>query len=416
MVGILNFYLTNIRQNVDSVRKARALFGGDRLRVSLYEYCLSCGREDLLSQWDKERNAPLTPKDISYGSKQKVWWRCEKGHSWQAAAYTRTSNSAGCPYCTGRWIWPGENDLASKRPDLAAQWHPTKNGKLLPEQVMPGSNKKVWWICDKGHEWQATVKSRSNGTGCPVCCNRKLLPGENDLATTYPALAKQWHPQKNGRLTPRDVTAGSRKKVWWICKKGHEWQAMIALRTRGTSGCPVCAGKVIVSGDNDLAKIFPEIAAQWHPTLNGNLTPEMVSPYSNRKVWWQCELGHAYFASVSSRTMKGSGCPYCSGKKDLPGFNDLATVEPAIAAQWHPTLNGSLTPSQVTVGSKKKVWWLCPEGHSWQAVIYSRTGSKKCGCPVCMGRVKVKHNQRYIKALQDKGAWPVQQLETVHKV
>ena len=196
----------------------------------------------------------------------------------------------------------------------------------------------------------------------------------------------------------------------------HEWQAMIALRTRGTSGCPVCAGKVIVSGDNDLAKIFPEIAAQWHPTLNGNLTPEMVSPYSNRKVWWQCELGHAYFASVSSRTMKGSGCPYCSRKKVLPGFNDLATVEPAIAAQWHPTLNGSLTPSQVTVGSKKKVWWLCPEGHSWQAVIYSRTGSKKCGCPVCMGRVKVKHNQRYIKALQDKGAWPVQQLETVHKV
>jgi hypothetical protein len=183
------------------------------------------------------------------------------------------------------------------------------------------------------------------------------------------------------------VTCGSHKKVWWQCDRGHQWQAMPLSRTQG-DGCPVCASKVILPGENDLASAYPTIAAQWHPTKNGGLTPEQVSPSSNRKVWWRCDLGHTYCAAVSQRTAHGSGCPYCAGRKVLPGFNDLASVEPQVAAQWHPTLNGELTAEQVTVGSRKKVWWQCPEGHVWKAVIYSRAGPLKCGCPVCAGRVR----------------------------
>lgn len=90
---------------------------------------------------------------------------------------------------------------------------------------------------------------------------------------------------------------------------------------------------------------------------------------------------------IASRA-NGTGCPYCTNKKVLAGFNDLATVEPRIAAEWHPTLNGSLTPEMVTAGSRKKVWWECPLGHVWKAAIYSRTGKKKCGCPVCAGKAR----------------------------
>lgn len=363
---------------------------------------MKCGLRDLLQQWHPTKNAPLTPEGITYGSKRGIWWRCERGHEWKAAVYTRTAGS-GCPYCAGKRAWPGENDLASQRPDLAAQWHPTRNGGRTPAGVLAASHYKAWWVCEKGHVWQSMVKTRVlTGTGCPVCANRQVSPGENDLAATHPGLARQWHPEKNGSLTPADLVAGSHRKVWWRCGKGHAWQASVASRVRGGAGCPVCAGKTASPGENDLASLFPAIAAEWHPTRNGALTPEQVTPYSNRKVWWRCPLGHEYAAAVAARTTNYSGCPYCAGKKVLAGFNDLATLEPQAAAQWHPTLNGALTPEQVTAQSHKKVWWICPDGHIWKAVIYSRAGPKKCGCPVCAGRVRAGRAERYRLTLAER--------------
>lgn len=279
---------------------------------------------------------------------------------------------------------PGQNDLASLYPHLAAQWHPDKNGSLTPDQVTPGSHRMVWWVCDKGHTWQAIVKSRVSGSGCPVCANRQLLTGVNDLETIHPELVRQWDPEKNAPLTPRDVTSVSYRKVWWRCGKGHSWQAAIRDRVNGGTGCPVCGGRIVAPGETDLAARFPEIAAQWHPTKNGRWTPEQVSPSSNRRIWWICDRGHEYQAPVYIRT-SGSGCPYCAGKKVLSGFNDLATLAPEVAEQWHPTLNGSLTPDQITAGSHRKAWWICGEGHVWKAALYSRTGPKHQGCPYCAG-------------------------------
>lgn len=355
------------------------------MRETLHKYCTRTENRELLLQWDQERNGNLTPDGISYGSKKKVWWHCERGHVWKASVTSRTCGGSRCPYCAGIKPIPGKTDFASCYPELAAQWHPVKNGSLTPDTVLPGSNRKVWWICPKGHEWQARVKSRVSGCGCPVCAHRTLSQGENDLAARFPELAGQWHPTRNGSLRPEHVLPGSHRKVWWLCQKGHAWQAQISARVAG-SGCPVCAGKQIIPGENDLAAQMPELARQWHPTLNGTLTPEQVSPCSNRRVWWVCEQGHAYQAAVCARTVRGSGCPYCSGKKVLRGFNDLATQMPELARQWHPTLNGNLTPEMVTAGSHRMVWWICDLGHVWKAVVYSRTGCKHSGCPVCAGR------------------------------
>lgn len=207
-------------------------------------------------------------------------------------------------------------------------------------------------------------------------------------------LLSQWDAAKNTPLTPEDVTYGSKTKVWWQCEKGHSWQATIVSRVHGT-GCPVCAGKVVVPQENDLASLFPNIAAEWNYAKNGSLTPQSFTASSNRKVWWRCELGHEYQAEIGARTVNGSSCPYCAGRKVLAGFNDLQTLEPKIAAQWHPTLNGTLTPDMVTVGSARKVWWQCGDGHVWKAVVYSRTGTKKCGCPMCAGTVNRRRQKRY---------------------
>lgn len=260
-----------------------------------------------------------------------------------------------------------------------------KNGPLNPEDVLPGSHRSVWWKCSEGHEWRAEINSRVKGNGCPICAGRVVIPGKNDLETVSPLLAAQWHPNKNGPLSPGEVTSGSKRKVWWRCVRGHEWQASIKSRTQG-AGCPVCAGKVVISGENDLESYSPELAEQWDREKNGALSPAQVSVFSNRRVWWKCSRGHEWQVKISDRVTKRSDCPYCTNRKVLAGFNDLKTVEPLVAAQWHPEKNAPLEPSMVLPGSTKRVWWRCIDGHEWKAVIYSRTGAQKCGCPVCAGK------------------------------
>ena len=275
-----------------------------------------------------------------------------------------------------------ENSLAVTHPELAKEWHPTKNGNLTPYDVSAGMNKRVWWQCKHGHEWQALVRNRAVlNRNCPYCSGRYPIVGETDLATTHPEIAKQWHPTLNGDLKPTDVTYGSNKKVWWQCEYGHEWQATVSSRTAMTLGCPYCSNKAVLEGYNDLATTHPEIAKQWHPTLNGDLKPTDVTYGSGKKVWWQCEHGHEWQATVNDTVSNLNSCPYCGGYRIIVGENDLATTHPEIAKQWHPTKNGALTPYGVTYGCNKKVWWQCEHGHEWQSKVSNRAFGR--GCPHC---------------------------------
>lgn len=336
----------------------------------------------LAAQWNYKKNGDLTPEDIAPHSGKKVWWKCEKGHEWQETVNMR-SRKYGCPYCAGKRIAVGFNDLATCIPKIAAQWHPTKNGDLTAENVTSKSNKRVWWRCEKGHEWQAKVNNRANGTGCPYCAGRRAFIGYNDLETKAPELAAQWDYEKNGKLTPRDVTLHSGKRVWWKCPEcGYSWKTAISTRAIGIQ-CPVCSGKKIIPEVNSLQALRPELANEWHPTFNGNLTPARVTIGAKKKVWWKCKEGHEWQAFICNRK-KGSGCPYCAGERVIPGKTDLATLYPDIAAEWHPTKNGVLTPDQVKPGAKQKVWWRCANGHEWEAAVYSRTN--RVGCPYCSGK------------------------------
>ena len=213
------------------------------IRRTFRAFCEEQGRSELLSQWNVEKNLPLTPDNVTFGSRKRAWWTCPNGHSWQAMVYTR-SEGTGCPYCTGRKALPEQNSLAKQFPALAAEWDVEKNAPLMPQDVTTGSHKLIWWRCPKGHSYRSAVKTRVPGSGCPYCTNRKVLPGFNDLATVQPLVAKQWHETLNGALTPEMVTAGSRKKAWWQCPYGHVWKAAIYSRTGSQQcGCPVCAGK-----------------------------------------------------------------------------------------------------------------------------------------------------------------------------
>ena len=284
----------------------------------------------------------------------------------------------------------------SDNAQLMAEWNWEKNNELgfSPETLTLGSNKIVWWTCDKGHEWQVSIKHRNKVRGCPYCANRRVLKGFNDLQTLNPTLAKEWIYEKNNSLTPADVMPNSNKNAWWKCSKGHEWQATIAERNRG-SGCPYCANQKVLIGFNDLATTNPSIATEWNYNKNQELLPTMVPPGSQKRVWWKCSFGHEWQETIVKRTIRGYGCPVCSGHKVLAGFNDLATICPDVAEEWHPTKNGDLLPSQVAPKSGKKVWWICRKGHEWQACIGSRT-HLRARCPICNQELKTSFPEQAI--------------------
>lgn len=346
---------------------------------------LATSHPELAAEWHPTLNGSLRPSDITSGASRKVWWLCPQGHSWDGTPGHRTSRGSRCPYCVGKRVLPGFNDLATTRPDLAEQWHPTKND-LDPTEVSAGSGRPVWWQDEHGHEWEARVNNRAHGTNCPICSGQTVLAGFNDLATLFPAIAAEWHASKNAGRTPSDVTAMTKTKAWFRCGEGHEWQSTVANRTAGGNGCPICAGQRVLPGLNDMGTTAPGLAAQWHPTRNGTLTPRDVFRSTAKKFWWQDSLGHEWEASANERS-NGSNCPYCSGQRILVGFNDLGTARPDIAAQWHPTKNGDRTPQQATAMNGTKAWWLCEDGHEWTTTIASRSAGT--GCPACAGLVVI---------------------------
>ena len=267
----------------------------------------------LANEWNYEKNRELMPSDVTPNSSKIVWWKCSKGHEWQATIANRNKGN-GCPYCSGRFTIKNRNDLQTVNPTLAKEWNYEKNDGLTPIDVMTGSNKKVWWKCSKGHEWQATVVDRKNGRGCPFCAGKKVLTGYNDLQTVNPTLTLEWDYEKNGNLTPENFFANSHEKVWWKCSKGHEWQATIASRNNGRR-CPYCSNKSLLQGYNDLATTHPEIAKEWDYNKNGNITPSNVMAGSNnKKYWFVCENGHSYSSTLLNRK-KGRGCPVCRKNK-----------------------------------------------------------------------------------------------------
>jgi hypothetical protein len=204
-----------------------------------------------------------------------------------------------------------ENSLQSKFPQIAKEWNFVRNSPLLPVQFSPQSNKRMWWRCEIGHEWQALICSRVKGNNCPYCSGRFATP-ENNLQILKPDTAKEWHPSKNKKLKPEDVTPFSHKKVWWKCEKGHEWQAQISNRVNAR-GCPFCSGKR-PSKEYNFKALHPSLALEWNKSKNGSLVPEEVTPGSGKKVWWQCSKRHEWIAAIYSR-VAGNGCPYCAGRK-----------------------------------------------------------------------------------------------------
>lgn len=387
---------------------------------------------DIAAEWHSSLNDDLTPEMVGYASNKKVWWLCAAcGHEWQIWVASRTGGSScrKCAHATLRKPKPG-GSLAERNPAVAAEWHPTHNGDVTPSDVAFSAKRKAWWRCAGcGNEWEASVGNRAVGAGCPGCSRRgrrartatpKTRPTEpaqaldvspprdskgaapvpnvppgTALSERYPEVAAQWHPVRNEALRPAEFRWASNVRAWWLCPTcGHEWSAIIISRTRGGAGCPKCgrrrAGAALGTPKpgQSLSERLPGLAAQWHPTRNGELTPATVAAKSGERAWWLCpDCGNEWEAQIGSRA-DGSGCKACATRqsavayaKPSPG-QSLAEQDEELTSQWHPTRNGDLTPADVTGNSGRKAWWRCARGHEWQAMINNRTKAR--GCPKCI--------------------------------
>lgn len=343
---------------------------------------------ELTKHWDLEKNEGVKPSEVAFGSSKKFWWRCERNHSFSMRCNVRaSSNDSACPICSHQKLFVGFNDLATTHPEIASQWDFEKNGDLLPTHVFRGSGVEVWWRCPNGrHGSFKQILGQRKSPNCGICLNQTLMVGFNDLTSTDPVLASEWHPTKNLPKTPNDTLSGGRQKIWWLCANGHDWEA--AIYSRKTTGCPFCGFKKLWGGFNDLLTQKPDLASEWHPTLNGPLTPSQVMSSVATFAWWRCPVGHDYQQSINvrSRASKStgaySGCNICANKVVILGVNHLSDTHPRL---WEELIKEGMTEialAKLHQGSLARVTWRCDQGHEWKAQVGPRA-SQGHGCPSC---------------------------------
>ncbi len=214
----------------------------------------------IANEWSAENKIKAT--EVTRGSTLKIKWICSKNsaHKYIATVNDRTTGKS-CPYCAGRRVLKGDNDLETLYPDIAVEWDYVKNGKLMPTEITAHNMRKIWWKCSKGHSYDMAVANKiKEGINCPFCSNRRLLKGYNDLMTSHPDIAKEWSDEN--KIPADEIITGSGQRGIWICSKNpsHKWEATVSSRTFNKTGCPFCNAS---HGENLISNILLKMAVNF---------------------------------------------------------------------------------------------------------------------------------------------------------
>lgn len=283
------------------------------------EMSLAALNPALAAQWHPTRNSK-SALEVRPASGEKAWFLCENNHETHAFIFARHKGQK-CGFCSGRYATP-ENNLAVRVPDVAKEWHHLKNGKITPMDVLPGSLEFAWWTCPNGHPpYEARIGSRtaaSRPSGCPECANR-VTTRRNSLAACHPKVAKMWHAELNGDVTPRDVVSGSNLRFWWQCSKKHPpFERGVFSMTRSNGACPYC-NRRLAAPETCLSATHPELVLEWDFEVNGKRGPEHYLSGSRAVVGWRCQAhGHTWTAAICNRTGNQTGCPTCPKSVSKP--------------------------------------------------------------------------------------------------
>lgn len=276
---------------------------------------------EIAKEWSP--NNKLKANEVLAKSSRDSLWLAECGHEWLASMSERF-RGRNCPYCSGKRVLIGFNDLPTTNPELIEEWDYDKN-TLNPTEVTSGSDKRAFWLCGFGHSYDMMIYKRKVGQGCSYCSSKRINK-DNSLKSKFPKVAEMWVSSDDPKLSPDTVTWGSSKMVTWFNKKcGHSYKRSVKMMAKG-SNCPFCttSNTKLLKGFNDLETKFPEIIKEWHPTKNGKLTPSDFVAGSKKSVWWQCKKGHEFYVAIDSRTRTNTGCKSCVMNGSSAMERDLA--------------------------------------------------------------------------------------------
>lgn len=254
------------------------------------------------------------------------------------------------------------------------------------------ANRGCAWVCPKcGHHFAASIRSMTQWLKCPECKVRDSEERARKRAIEYatpvasvPELLEAWDDEADPHL----VMVGGHMLRRFKCPEGHHPRATPGLYMK--SGCPSCRSAHTRAQENrpKLADELPEIAMQWHPTLNGKWTPENVGPNSKRLVWWKAACCcHQWQEEVNQRNKRPRYlCPECETVLD-----SLAWFDPGMAAEWSPENPASAWQVRPTGATGFLPSWVCAVDprHQWQASLASRYAGSDC--PECrlVGKSKI---------------------------
>lgn len=356
---------------------------------------------DLAAEYSDEN--PDTTAEVRYTLTENRLWVCPtEGHTWVGQVAGRVKKGFTCSYCDGREILAGFNDLETVEVELMKCWDDEKND-INPQELSPRSNTLVHWKCPEGHMDLLSPKSRIRNKGdnhCAFCSNRKTWKGDNDIVSKYPEIAREWDKDKNAGAVEDCNPRNDTDVIHWVCSQddNHKWEATARARTRDKkpTGCPYCTGQRVHVGVTDLATTHPDIAASWHPTLNGDTSPTDVTSTSGRVTHWRCTecayewSGQVYSRCYGGRNNKSIQCARCTNRVIEHGINDLSTVNPDLFAQIHPTLNADIDLTVLAPQSKTRIVWSCLTDSShdpWAATVDKRGKQDGSECPTCFSNV-----------------------------
>lgn len=348
----------NSVQSVCKSNGASPFVSGHRLKPGYNDFFTT--HPHVAFMWDFKGNKGIDPHNLKSTSRDSVWWVCpHSGGRWKMKISTMCRvGGYNSPFVMGDKILPGYNDLATTHPEVAHMWHEDSFGS--PRNYTPDSKCEKFWNIG-GKRERMRICDVVDKMKMP-CLTAYLEDKENAILNTLfvsdnPEVSHMWHPTKNGDVNASDTPCTSSKMVWWLCpESGGEWRASVQSVCNNKVKSPFVRGSKALEGYNDLSTTHPHLVDQWSKK-NGELTPQMFTASSTIKVWWKCPVsGGEWRAPISSR-VEGKGSPFTDGKKVLQGFNDLETKFPEVAAMWHPTKNGDVSPCDIVAQTNKKYWW-----------------------------------------------------------
>lgn len=346
---------------------------------------------NVAKEWHPTKNGSLTPEDVSYASKQKVWLVCPVGHEYDQYINKRTLRGGKCLICSGHRTVKGINDFETSFPKIAIEWHPTKNGDKRPYMYSAKNGYKAWWKCKYDHEWQATIHDRSSGQGCPYCKTRYSSSFPEQAIYFY---VKQLCPDAESRYKVRsavnaefDIFIPSRKVA--IEYDGAYWHDSADTHKKEAAKYKLCEENDIylIRVKEDTGKRWKDVAntIYYLPSKDSSQLQKIIQGIVDTLDSESNPFTRKSFGSYHSRIVidldkdKNQILEYLH---QIP--NSIVELRPALIEDWAYDLNGNLTPDLFGINSNEKVWWCCHVcRHVWRTTIIHRAGKRNSGCPEC---------------------------------